>query len=385
MRVLHIAQSVAGGVGSYLDEIAAYQARSQGPGNVFFLVPEGAEAHLPSATRGQVITFPNSGRSAMGLAKFGISALKAVRRFRPAIVHLHSTFAGAVIRPILMAQRHRPHIVYCPHGWAFGMEVSPVKQRFYAFIERTLVAATDVIIVNSDAERALGGRYGFPASAMRTVKNGIGAEVPVEIEDRGCGKPTLDVAFIGRHDRQKGLDILLDEIRRARCENIQFHVVGKPIIDRNPRVSDWRPSNVTFYGWLSRAEIFKLLTGMDAVVIPSRWEAFGLVAIEAMRCGVPVIASNRGALPEIIRHGIDGLIVDIGRSGELGRVLAGLDRVQLRLFGKAAQTRFRAEFTAERMNRMIEGIYESVVGDAPMSQTLAATSLPPRSAGSAQA
>ncbi|MER9303843.1 glycosyltransferase [Mesorhizobium sp. M0293] len=375
MRVIHIAQSIAGGVGTYLDEIAACQLKSEGTEDIFFVVPEGSAEYLPFVSPKQTITFPSLGRTPLGLLVFGAVALKAIKTLDPAIVHLHSSFAGAVVRPMLALRPARPRIVYCPHGWAFGMEVGAVKKQFYCLCERILAALTDVIIVNSDAEHTLGQRYHIPASKMRTIKNGIapgyGAKPKVWPRDEGC----LDLIFIGRHDRQKGLDILLREIGHAGCENIRLHVVGKPVLGGSLPVPQI-PKNVKFYGWLSRADIFEMLPRMDALVMPSRWEAFGLTAIEAMRSGIPVIASNRGALPEVVRHGLDGLIVDINRPGELGRVLAGLDRAELKKFGKVARARFRAEFTSDRMNHLIETLYRWVL--ATSRQPVAAAAIPAR-------
>ena len=79
------------------------------------------------------------------------------------------------------------------------------------------------------------------------------------------------------------------------------------------------------------------MVAADAIVMPSRWEGFGFVAIEAMRQGRPGYSSDRGALPEIIANGRTGIIVDIDRSRNLVDVLRSLDRVKLRYIGAAAK------------------------------------------------
>ena len=163
-------------------------------------------------------------------------------------------------------------------------------------------------------------QHGISSEKLRVIRNGISWMPP-----RTARKyPEISIAFVGRHDRQKGLDILLDAISRFPSPRIHLHVIGKAVCGRR-REDEARfatpSSNVTFHGWLDRKAIVELLRKVDAVVMPSRWEAFGLVAIEAMRAGVPVIASNRGALPEVVQDGVGGYIFDLDDRDALGRLL----------------------------------------------------------------
>ena len=190
----------------------------------------------------------------------------------------------------------------------------------------------------------------------------------------------LSIAFIGRHDRQKGLDILLDTIVRFPLQHLDFHVVGEAVCQQR-RANDAHLgsslSNITFHGWLDREATLDLLARVDAVVMPSRWEAFGLVAIEAMRAGVPVIASNRGALPEVVQDLVGGHIFDLDDRDALGRLLSHLDRDQLKRLGVSARERWEQNFLGERMNLETEQIYRELVpkpvfGNAVAPETLAA-------------
>jgi glycosyltransferase involved in cell wall biosynthesis len=99
----------------------------------------------------------------------------------------------------------------------------------------------------------------------------------------------------------------------------------------------------------------------DALVMPSRWEGFGLVALEAMRLGKPVIASRRGALTEIIEHGATGLLFDLDRPGELIDVLRHLDKVALAAMGVNARQEFLRSFTSERMNAELVTLYRTLL------------------------
>ena len=81
--------------------------------------------------------------------------------------------------------------------------------------------------------------------------------------------------------------------------------------------------------------------------MPSRWEAFGLVAIEAMKYGKPVIASDRGALPEIIQDGIDGYV--FGDETRLQYLLSAIKREDIGRKGIAGRKKFSRQFTKENM------------------------------------
>lgn len=363
MKVVHVAQCVAGGVGAYLDEVAAYQSRAFGKENVFFIVPEGGQSHLPSVDSSQLITFSWRGRNPVDLLAFGLGTVRTIRRLDPTIVHLHSSFAGGIIRPLLAGSR-RPKVVYCPHGWAFGIETSNLKKFVYAEYERLLGSGTDLVIMNSDSERQLARQYRVHARRMKTIKNGIGivpAPDPLDRQRRCARGGPLAAAFIGRFDRQKGLDILLDAMRELPETTLHLHVIGRGVRDQAESFREQVGSNVTFHGWLPRTEIMALLREIDLVVVPSRWEAHPLVAIEAMRSGVPVIASDRGGLPEIVRHGVDGYIFDIDDPTALATLLTGLDRTKLHEMGTQARARFEAELTSDRMNAHLEDAYLSLL------------------------
>lgn len=364
-RVLHIAQSIAGGVASFLEEIAPYQSERFGPENVRFLAPAGSEAHLPDLLPGQLVTFAPVSREVPALLNFARRASAIIDEFNPDIVHLHSSFAGALVRLLGKVRRSGARVIYCPHGWAFGMQISPVKKLAYAAVERGLAQATEMIVAVSQDELDLALRFGLPREKTIIVKNGI-AWAPLPNRQPRTGP--LRLGFIGRHDRQKGLDILLDTIRRVPLPDVHFDIVGAGVLNGNGERRDAADANVTYHGWLSRSGTLELLNSLDALVMPSRWDAAPIVAIEAMRAGVPVIASNRGGLPEIVRHGVGGYIFDLDDPHSLGRVLLGLTREELQRLGLSARQRWEQDYVADAMNELTCSVYEKVLSPAPTSR-----------------
>ena len=362
MRVVHVAEVTLGGVGAYLEEIADYQSQVFGSSSVLFVVPKGSDARLPRIDPRQMVLIDYDERSPSTLLSFGREALKAIRRHRSDLVHLHSTFAGAVVRPMLGLMPKRPRIVYCPHGWAFGMDVSDRKKSIYAQCERLLAWKTDLIILNSDSERLLGQQFGISPGRMLTIQNGISSELPGPVRAEPLADGPVEAAFIGRFDRQKGLDLLLDAVEALPQNSLHLHLVGKGDVYGEGGPERVSRRDITLHGWITRSEIFSLLSKVDALIMPSRWEAQPIVALEAMRSGVAVIASNRPGLSEVVEHGVTGFLFDLDDPGALPRLLASLKRQQLRTMGEAAKRRFEAEFTAERMNNRLVRAYERVLG-----------------------
>ena len=365
VRILHIAQSIVGGVASFLEEVAPFQTQLYGADNVHFLIPAGSEAHLGAVDASQILTFAPTGRNPRALLQFRGSAQRAILKLQPDIVHLHSTFAGAAVRAAMPRHGGRPRIVYCAHGWAFGMEIARWKKRLYALIERALASCTDIVLCISQSEYDLAVAFGQQTQRMRVIRNGV-AMMPLPRHKARSGP--IRLGFIGRHDRQKGLDILLETIGRFGLGGIRFDLIGEAVLGGCGGADVGRFNNVIHHGWMPRSEIFAKLAEFDAVVMPSRWEAFGLVAIEAMRAGVPVIASNRGALPEIVEDGIGGLIFDLDDPDGLGELLKRLDRSALMKLGARARARFEAEYVSERMNELTCNAYDDAMSDGSIER-----------------
>jgi glycosyltransferase involved in cell wall biosynthesis len=120
-----------------------------------------------------------------------------------------------------------------------------------------------------------------------------------------------------------------------------------------PMLSD---GGVEMVGEISEAEKSSFLSGAMALLMPIDWpEPFGLVMIEAMACGVPVIAFNRGSVPEIIQDGHTGFIVE----DEIGAI-AAVFRLS-HLSRKSVRSEFLRRFTARRMAEDYLTIYRSLV------------------------
>jgi glycosyltransferase involved in cell wall biosynthesis len=167
------------------------------------------------------------------------------------------------------------------------------------------------------------------------------------------------LAFLGRISPEKRLD---RAIAIARAAGLPLKVAAK--IDRADEAyfrSEIAPllthPGVEFVGEINERQKATFLGNARGLLFPIDWpEPFGLVMIEAMACGTPVLAFRQGSVPEVVDHGITGFIVDdVAQAVRCVGPLLALDRRQVR-------ERFEQRFTADRMARSYVRIYQEVVG-----------------------
>jgi glycosyltransferase involved in cell wall biosynthesis len=172
------------------------------------------------------------------------------------------------------------------------------------------------------------------------------------------------VAFLGRICPEKRPD---RAIRIARAAGEHLKLAAK--IDRvdveyfGAEIAPLLGTDAELIGEINDAAKSEFLSGAKALLMPIDWpEPFGLVMIEAMACGTPVIAYNHGSVPEIIEHGVTGFIV-----GNEAEAVVALEQIHT-LNRKRIRARFEARFTARRMARDYVDIYETLI--VPQKQHL---------------
>jgi glycosyltransferase involved in cell wall biosynthesis len=368
-RILHVAETALGGISSYLNHTIpelVHQWERDGEGvEMRLLVPESHAHSVNDVPPGLLRTYHREGRTLADQVRLGRAAVREMRDFRPDVVHVHSTFAGAVVRPLATALRrttsHRFATVYCAHGWAFEMEGSALRNRMVARTERMLTALTDRVVMLSDHEREHCLALGFPAERLTRIYHGIGTQAPatrpVEWQDE-----RLKVLFVGRFDRQKGLDLLIEAVRPL-GDHVTLHCAGANVTDREGALDV--PDNVRFLGWLDEPTIAGWMQQADIVVMPSRWEGLGLVALEAMRASRPVIASRVGGLQEVVADGDTGILVPPGDVAALRAALLSTTPESRARMGAAGRRRYLDRFTSARSVEQLRRLYREVLAALP--------------------
>ena len=147
-------------------------------------------------------------------------------------------------------------------------------------------------------------------------------------------KETFQVLSVGTCAPRKGLLYLLQAVRllKERC-NVRVHVVGDTEDDPvhyqslvDSMTEEALQDKVCFYGRISEAELDNLYAKADMFVLSSLWEGYGIVLLEAMAHSLPIIATNVGAIPELVRHGENGWLVPPGDSQALAEAIFSLSQ-----------------------------------------------------------
>jgi glycosyltransferase involved in cell wall biosynthesis len=246
--------------------------------------------------------------------------------------------------------------------------------------ERRVLRHAALAICNSNfTAAAIRRAYGVCEERTRVIHKAVdtsGFRRPAGfLSDRAEQAPgERRLLFVGADWRRKGLDLLLKALADLASEfpGAVLTVIGP---DRNDPAllqevaGRGLQDRVAILGRLGPDQVARRLWNADVFVLPSRREALGVAVLEAMAAGVPVVATSVGGIPEILRPGKDGILVEPddpkALAAELRRVLQDSDlRSRLALSGPARAT----EFSVQAMVRAIKGSYLSVADEVPSAE-----------------
>lgn len=195
-------------------------------------------------------------------------------------------------------------------------------------LEKRAIGKLAFVIANSNYVReSIIRSYGIKENLVKTVYIGLKkveiASDKKEVE-RLKGHPAI--LFVGQNFRRKGLPVLIHAVGdvQKRFPEISLHVVGRVSKEKEDEMRDLSRSlgvgaHVHFLGWRDHEEARRLFSKADIFAMPSLLEGFGLVFLEAMNAGIPVIGGDTGGTPELIRNGVNGFLVRPGDWQDLSK------------------------------------------------------------------
>ncbi len=287
-------------------------------------------------------------------------------RARVDLLHANSTKAGLLSR--LAAHRAGVRaVVFTAHGWAFTEGRSRLTRWLLAQAERIAATMTTRVICVSQHDHDLAARLGVAhPESMTVIHNGID---PVSLSQDGrenfrralgIGAEPV-VIMVGRLAPPKDPVALLEALGGLPAGHIVVAGDGplRPRVEGAARRLEL--GRVSLLGF--REDIPGLLQACDIFALPSHWEGLPLAVIEAMMAGLPVVATRVGGVPELVEHGVTGLLVPAGDVGALREALGALlaDRELRARMGAAGRQRALERFTAQRMVRDTMDLYDRLV------------------------
>ncbi|MBN1123229.1 MAG: glycosyltransferase family 4 protein [Anaerolineae bacterium] len=238
--------------------------------------------------------------------------------------------------------------------------------------QRAMGRADRVITISEALNRFVREVEGIAPEKVITVHYGLNPpDFPANAREEGRrwfeysgDRPVI--GMFGRLIEQKGVDTLLNafvQVRQAVPDAVLL-IVGDG--DQRSEMQALAESlgiseAVTFAGWVPQA--YKLMPACDAIAMPSRWEGFGLVALEAMGSSRPLIASRVSALPEIVVDGETGLLVPPDDPAALAKAITPVlsDRPLALRLGEAGYRRLVEQFSVDKMIRGTLSVYEDII------------------------
>lgn len=269
-------------------------------------------------------------------------------------------FGGRTVRPGLRCSYHDCNLALFSRGWDFIADPSARHIRRMAAFERRVYDRMDLIFTMSEWLRcSFVDDFDQDPAKVVVVGSGANVAVPTTPPDRPIGPPRL--LFIGLEFRRKGGKQLLEAFRALRTDqpDAELWIVGAatPQAEAEPGVR-----------WLGRidrsttegdAMIGRLYREATAFVLPSLFEPFGIVFLEAMAHGLPCIGTTVGGIPEIIENGHTGYVVPPNNVDALFHAVLDLvgDPTRAKAMGAAGHRRVLGHFTWDRVvERMLGAI-----------------------------
>jgi len=291
----------------------------------------------------------------------GMKEIKeVVDNFKPDLISCHSTAAGFMGR---LAVRNKIPTTFTAHGWAFT-KGTPLWRRYLAIlIEKIAGRFCLKIICVSDFDNKLVLKYKIVSEEkIVTIHNGVEFQYFEHLKHSN-----IQIVFIGRLAQPKDPLLLLKSFNSLSSElkdKTQISIIGegpkRKELEKFIKESKLE-GKIRLFGGISREKVFEILKKSDIFVLISNWEGFPYTIIEAMSCGLAIIASEVGGIKEAVDN--CGILVQRGDKEEIKNALEKLlkNPSLIREMGQNAQEKVKKEFSLDKMLKETEKVYKSII------------------------
>jgi glycosyltransferase involved in cell wall biosynthesis len=283
-----------------------------------------------------------------------------IKLVKPDLIHCHSSKAGVVAR--IAAWICRTPVIFTAHGWGFDPRSPQLQRNIALWVEKSLAPISTKIICVSESDRQLAISLKVTSpNLVVTIHNGIANEsIPTAVPERQPPK----LIMVARFNRaQKDQHTLIQAIANIK-QPIQLTLVGTG--------PDWDDSKnlaqdlgiidrVAFLG--DRLDVPELLADSQIFVLSTHYEGAPISILEAMRCGLPIIATNVNGIPEQVADRLTGLLVPHQDVNALTAAISNLidEPLTRQQMGAAGKQKFVREFTVEQMVENTQLVYRSIL------------------------
>jgi glycosyltransferase involved in cell wall biosynthesis len=300
-----------------------------------------------------------------------------IRETRPHILHTHTAKAGAIARAaaVLAGDARPPIVVHTFHGHVLKGYFGPGRTAFFRQVERLLARASDVLVaVSPEVRDDLVGLGVAPRSKFAVIRLGIPLEerlhdATADLDYRqlyGIPGDAFVIGWVGRMTGVKDTAAVLRILRAARdlgVDAVLCMVGDGPERDRlELQAHDLGIARQTYFvGY--QPDVAGYYRLFDALVLPSVNEGTPVSAIEALASGTPVVANRVGGVPDVVRDGLDGFLVEPGAIEHAGRRIAELaaDPGLRRRLGESGRERVLRRYSVDRLVDDVDRLYRALL------------------------
>jgi len=295
-----------------------------------------------------------------------------IKKYRYDIVHTHNSKAGFIGR-LAAKICGTPLVIHTVHGFAFHDFERPWRRKLFIFLERLAAKWADKLIVISNPLKDWGLRLGIGKkeqyvliySGIEIDKFKVNIDVNKKKEEFGIRPDELVVGVVAKLWEGKGHECVLKAAKDVikKVPNVRFMFVGEGYLYRSLKelrdklgLTDY----VIFTGF--RKDIPQITSIFDVAVLASYFEGLGRVILEAMACGVPVVATKVGGIVDVVEDGITGFLIPPRNVDALSESLIKLltnENLRKEL-GNNAKKRIDERFSSQTMIDEIDSLYRSL-------------------------
>lgn len=278
-----------------------------------------------------------------------------IRKNKIEIIHSHLAYPGGFLGAIIQNRTHIPNIV---------TEHSRLKNYFRSWVHKQCVRyalnnSAGIIAVSNALKSEIITFCPCPVEVVHNFVNIVNFKL-TETKNNS----TLNIGFLGGlNNTNKGLDLLLKSVSMLNDMNIVLHIGGDGTLSGDYKKLSEELNirqRCIFYGEILREEISEFFSRLDIFVLSSRYETFGIVLIEAMACGVPVIATRCGGPQDIVTEST-GILISKDSTEELSEAIKIMS-AKLSFYNKTEIRRYaEEEFGQQTFIKRMAGIYQYIL------------------------
>ncbi|HEU5135144.1 MAG TPA: glycosyltransferase family 4 protein [Steroidobacteraceae bacterium] len=332
-----------------------------------YLPPYASIRHVATMTEGAKLT------NAVVFARAIFTLARTLDGIDPAIVHIHFASRGSTLRKMILANmvlRARRPLILHAHGAGFDQFHRGLPAPVRSFVSRTLQQASVLIALSSQWRDFYVHECEVSPSQVVVLPNPV--RVPARVTDRS-GRAEVQFLHLGRLGRRKGgYDLMnafaaLPESLRARARLV---LAGDGDVEGMRKLAAPFGDRVRVLSWIDANERDRLLAESDVFVLPSYAEGVPMSLLEAMAAGLPSITTPVGGIPDVFKHGAEGMLVAPGDAAQLRTAMSTYigDEAARLAAGRRAYESARA-FDVHAYARRLADIYQRIAPVAELRET----------------